>query len=96
MTRRPDLKSLVRVRFLLLSPFTGGLVPPLPLDEVTVRFLWSSGLYQTHCPLTARYYLYHYYYFPYFCIFQYLVWEVPGVGSLSPSALPIVVVGFLR
>ena len=38
MERRPSLKSLVRVRFLFLSPLLGGLVLPLLIYEVLVRY----------------------------------------------------------
>ena len=44
MTIMPDLKSLVRVSLLLLSPSLGGLVLPTMFDEAPVRFLWSYGL----------------------------------------------------
>ena len=45
VARRKALKSLDRVSFLLMYPSLGGLVLPLLLDEVQVRFSWYSDLW---------------------------------------------------
>ena len=69
MARRPALKSLVRVSFLLLYPLFGRLVIPLILDEVPFLFLWYYGLWRTHWNFPDQCYLHHQYYFLYLVLF---------------------------
>ena len=70
MSISPALKSLERCIFLLMSPLLGGLVLPLIIDEVPVRFPWFSALWWTHWPLPLLCSLHHQYYFPSLVLFS--------------------------
>ena len=63
---RPELKSLVKVRFLLtelvLPPIIYGLVLPPSPDKVLTSFLWYSGLRRTHWTYTKQFSLHLKYY----------------------------------
>ena len=61
---RQALNYLVRLSLLLMPTWLGGLVLPLLLDKVSVRFSWYYVLWCTHGPFPARCSLHHQYSFP--------------------------------
>ena len=64
MARRSALKSFYGVIFLLMSHFLDDLFLPPPLDEVTVFFPLSFGLWRTHWTFPAWCFLHRQYSFP--------------------------------
>ena len=84
VTISPALKSLVRVIFFLIYPSIGRLVTTPPLGKVPVRFLWSSSLWRTHRPLSARCYLYHQYFFHTCFCFPLHLFDIPAPRVGSP------------